>query len=91
MKELRNKAGDLAMIVSLKEAYLKPYEGITVVCKTFYLGTNMWKVSAHDPIVSNLLFNDSELLPLGGEHVLQGEPQPELTQGSEAEIEKEEV
>lgn len=84
MKELRNKAGDLAMVINNRSVYY----GICVQCIE-YQPDDWWKVYTRDARI--LHFADRELLPLGGEHILQNEPQPELTQGSEAELGTEKV
>ena len=92
MKELRNNAGDLAMVVKANTPWANMYIGQTVTCVVLHCATNMWTVNDRKGKRIDLAFYDNELLPLGGENVLADEPQPKLTQGSEieTEIEKEE-
>ena len=85
MKQLRNKAGDLAMVVDTSPST----DGMTVLCHYYDNISDEWLCLDRENV--DWYFSDEELLPLGGEHILQGEPLPELTQGSEAEIEKEEL
>ncbi len=81
MKQLRNKAGDLAMVIHSSSKY----NGEIVLC--IVEENFLWAVKTKSG--KYCLFPDDKLLPLGGEHILLDDPIPELTQGSEAELEYE--
>lgn len=82
MKQLRNKIGDLAVVVDSCLAY----DGMVVECIEYKFSG--WSVKNKRGYYMS--FQDSQLIPLGGEHILQDEPRPELNQGCKAELPKEE-
>lgn len=81
MKELINKAGDLA-IINCPDGYRN---GDIVECVE-YIG--YWIVVDRRGFKDGI--SDKDLIPLGGEHVLVDEPKPELGLGDEVELESKE-